>query len=63
MESMLRNVETLRINVSGAQSRISDADVAFESSNLVRSNILQQMSASVLAQANQEPALALKLLT
>jgi flagellin len=49
-------------NYKAAESRIRDADIASDSSNLVRLNILQQSAASVLGQANQQPALALKLL-
>ncbi len=39
-----------------------DADVAEESANLTRTTILQQAGVSVLAQANQQPSLALSLL-
>lgn len=49
-------------NFRAAESRIRDADIADESSRLVRLNILQQAASSVLAQANQQPALALQLL-
>jgi flagellin len=49
-------------NYAVASSRIKDADLAQESSNLVRVKILQQAGAAVLAQANQQPALAIKLL-
>lgn len=49
-------------NFKAAESRIRDADIAEESSNLIRLNLLQQAAASVLAQANQQPALALRLL-
>jgi flagellin-like hook-associated protein FlgL len=49
-------------NYAGARSQIVDADIAWESAQLVRSKILQQAGAAVLAQANQSPALALKLL-
>ena len=45
-----------------AEARITDADVAENSAALVRNQILQQASAAVLAQANQQPALALTLL-
>ena len=45
-----------------AEARITDADVADNSAALVRNRILQQASAAVLAQANQQPALALTLL-
>ena len=65
-ESRLVNaISNLRVaveNFSAAQSRIQDADVAAEAANLTRSSILQQAGAAVLAQANQQPALALTLL-
>jgi len=58
-----RNVlEVSSENFRAAESRIRDADIADESSRLVRLNILQQAASSVLAQANQQPALALQLL-
>ena len=50
-------------NYAAAESRIRDADIASESANLVRLNILQQAAAAVLAQANQQPALAISLLS
>ncbi|NLF26067.1 MAG: hypothetical protein GX589_10485, partial [Deltaproteobacteria bacterium] len=49
-------------NIAAATGRIRDADVAKESANLVRNQILQQAGAAVLAQANQQSALVLKLL-
>ena len=51
-----------RENYLAANSRIRDADVAQEAADLLRLNILQQASAAVLGQANQQPALALQLL-
>jgi flagellin-like hook-associated protein FlgL len=45
-----------------ARSRIIDADVASEAADLSRSQIVQQAAAAVLAQANQQPSLALQLL-
>ena len=45
-----------------AEARITDADVADNSARLVRNQILQQAASAVLAQANQQPALALTLL-
>jgi len=48
--------------LSAAESRIADVDVSEESANLVRNNILQQAGAAILAQANQQPSLALRLL-
>jgi len=49
-------------NLSAANSRIRDADVAEESAKLARAQVLQQAAVSVTAQANQQPQLALKLL-
>ena len=49
-------------NLAAAESRIRDTDVADESATLVRLGILQQATAAVLSQANQQPALALALL-
>jgi flagellin len=49
-------------NLSAADSRIKDVDVAAATSQMARSNILMQAGISVLAQANQQPQLALKLL-
>jgi flagellin len=49
-------------NTAAARSRIRDADVAKESAEMVRVQILQQAAAAVLAQANQAPQLALTLL-
>ena len=58
----ISNLQVARENFAAAESRIRDVDVAFEAAELTRLNILQQASASVLAQANQQPALALTLL-
>lgn len=49
-------------NVSAANSRIRDTDIAAESSEMVRNNILMQAGTSILSQANQVNQLALKLL-
>jgi flagellin-like hook-associated protein FlgL len=49
-------------NFTAAASQITDADVAEESAQLVKNQILQQAGTAVLAQANQAPALALALL-
>ena len=53
---------SMRDNYLAASSRIEDADIAEESSKLIRGRILQQVGASILAQANQIPSLALSLL-
>jgi len=49
-------------SLSAANSRIRDVDVAEETSRMSRANVLMQAGVSVLAQANQSPQLALKLL-
>lgn len=49
-------------NLAAAKSRIKDIDFASETANLTQQNILQQAGASVLAQANSQPQIALKLL-
>ena len=58
----IRNLEASRENYLAAESRIRDADVAQEASDLVRLQILQQMSTAIFGQANLQPALALRLL-
>lgn len=66
LQSRLRtaanNLAVLKENYQAANSRIIDVDVASEAAAMVRSRILQEAGASVLAQANQQPALALLLL-
>lgn len=51
------------VEYSAAAGRISDADFATETANLVRQQILQQAGAAVLSQANRAPAVALTLLS
>jgi flagellin len=58
----ITNLSVARENYKSAESQIRDVDVAEEAANLSRLNILQQAGAAVLAQANQQPALALSLL-
>jgi flagellin len=60
--SAIANIQSFAEALSAANSRIKDVDVAEETSRLARSQILQQAGVSVLAQANQMPQLALKLL-
>ena len=62
LQSTVNNLQISSENLSAARSRIADTDVAVETSELVRKNILQQAGISVLAQANQAPMAALKLL-
>lgn len=63
MMSTIQNLGTYRENLDQANSRIRDTDMAEESSEMVKSNILTQANVSVLAQANQIPQLALKLIS
>ncbi|MCO5144344.1 MAG: flagellin FliC [Oligoflexia bacterium] len=49
-------------NLSDAKSRIADTDIAVETSNMIKNQILQSAGVSVLAQANAQPNNALKLL-
>lgn len=58
----ITNLSVARENFKAAESQIRDVDVAEEAATLTRLNILQQAGAAVLAQANQQPALALSLL-
>jgi flagellin len=62
LESSVQNLTVSIENLSGAESRIRNVDVALESSELTRFQILQQASTTVLVQANQTPSLALSLI-
>ncbi len=62
LDSTVSNLDIQYENLSAANSRIRDTDVAKESSEMMSANVLQQAAVSVLAQANQTPAVALKLL-
>jgi flagellin len=62
LESTLSNVTIMTENLQNSESRIRDLDVAQETANMTKYQILQQASASVLAQANNIPQIALALL-
>lgn len=62
MSTTVNNLSTYRENLSAANSRIKDADMAEEAANLARTNILQQAGVATLAQANVSNNLALKLI-
>jgi flagellin len=62
LDITIQNLQVARENFSAAESRIRDVDVASEAAELTRLNILQQAGAAVLAQANNQPQLALQLL-
>ncbi|MBU3551669.1 flagellin, partial [Polynucleobacter sp. MWH-Berg-3C6] len=55
------NMQTLSTNLADGISRIVDTDYAAETSNLTRTQILQQAATSMLAQANQMPNVILTL--
>ncbi len=63
LNSTVSNLDTQFENLSAANSRIRDADVAHEASEIASSNVLQQAAVSVLASANQQPAQALRLIS
>jgi flagellin len=62
LQVAINNLSVARENFAAAESRIRDVDVAGAAAELTRLGILQQAGASVLAQANQQPSLALSLL-
>ncbi len=62
LETSLDNLTVMNENVQASESRIRDLDIAKETANMTKLQILQQASASVLTQANQIPQLALSLL-
>jgi flagellin len=62
LDTTISSVETMRLNLSAANSRIRDVDVATETATMARNQVLSQAGVSVLAQANQLPQLALNLL-
>jgi flagellin len=61
LDSALNTLTTQYENLSSAKSIITDADIASEASTFTQQNILQQVSTSLLAQANQSPSIALSL--
>lgn len=62
LQVTMSNLETYSTNLSAANSRIVDVDVASETANLTRQQILVQAGTAMLAQANQGPQIALNLL-
>lgn len=62
LEVASNNIRTMRLNLSAANSRIRDVDIADETASLSRTQVLSQAGVSVLSQANQLPQLALSLL-
>lgn len=62
LTSTIRNLGISIENLSAARSRIKDVDVAEETAEMTKHNILMQAGTSVLTQANNVPKLALSLL-
>lgn len=62
LEVASNNIQTMRLNLSSANSRIRDVDVAEETAKMARNQVLSQAGVSILAQANQLPQLAMNLL-
>jgi flagellin len=62
LTSVISNHDVNDENLSAANSRIRDVDIASESASMAKNQILSQAGASVLAQANQSTSLALKLI-
>lgn len=62
MESIVSTLDVKQENLSATRSRIMDADIAKEASEMASASVLQNAAASVLAQANSQPMLAMKLL-
>ncbi|CAE6909429.1 Flagellin is the subunit protein which polymerizes to form the filaments of bacterial flagella [Vibrio sp. B1FLJ16] len=58
----IRNLDNIHENVAASRSRIQDTDYAKETTQMVKHQILQQVSTSILAQAKQAPNLVLSLL-
>ena len=63
LTSTINNLAIAHENLSAANSRIRDADIAEETAELTRNTILRQAGVSVLGQANQAQQMALKLLS
>ncbi|HBA34695.1 MAG TPA: flagellin [Gammaproteobacteria bacterium] len=61
-DSLVRNLDNVRENLSAARSRIQDADFAAETAALTRAQILQQAGTAMVSQANSMPQSVLSLL-
>jgi flagellin len=62
LEHTINNLSTASQNLTTAQSGITDTDMASAMAEFTKDNVLQQAAVSMLAQANQQPQLVLKLL-
>ena len=62
MEHVINNLSNVTTNLSASRSQIEDADYAAASTELAKSQIMQQAATAVLAQANTSQQTVLKLL-
>lgn len=62
LQSTITNLDTASVNTEAARSRIEDVDVAEESAKLASNNVMKQAGISSLAQANNIPNSALRLI-
>jgi flagellin len=62
LENTIANLEIQAENLQAAESRISDADMAQEMTEFVKTQILTQSATAMLAQANSLPEMALQLI-
>lgn len=62
LESASESIEVQYQNLTSSLSTIKDADIATESSNFIKAQILQQAASTLLATANQTPSIALGLI-
>ena len=62
LESALNNLETYTENIAASESRIRDADYAFETAEMSKFNIMQQAGMAILSQANGMNQGALRLI-
>lgn len=62
LQTAQSHASVMRENLATSESRIRDADIASETSSFARSQVLMQAGVSMLAQANAQPQIALRLL-
>jgi flagellin len=62
LSSTVANLDQIRVNLSSSRGRIQDADFAKESSNLARTQIMQQAATAMIAQANASKGTVLTLI-
>ena len=60
--SVIANLDNVKVNLSSARGRIQDTDFAVETSNLAKSQIMQQAATAMLAQANASKGSVLTLI-